>query len=507
MRPSSESSSAYSFELEIAELYSPQFVDRVFDIKNIVIDIDIFESIEKPYLTGTLLIINDNNLYSYFNFNGIQSIKLGFRLPEKNSKTIYKRFYIDKTIKNIKATDQESTILFHMIEDIGFVSEYININTVLEGKGSEIISKVVSNFFDRKVLNIDEENVIESQPPLKVAVPNLTPIETVNWVLDRMTSEDGAPYYLYSTLSGCEVSKDKLNSGLFLKNFQTMLNQPNRTNYPFTYSSSETNKNRASIEQQMFVIQSQYDEESADITALNDSGFVNSKFLFHDVNTNTTYIPGYDEPTIEYGANRTLPYGKRWTAKGFFDFAFGNIMPRNVTNALRDKYPGQGRIPYSLNTPPATRNDSNPLISQRPESRLIAQVYSSSVFGPEFQSYAEMNSDADHLKKVNSKALRNWVKFSPITFAVPGRFFLGGSVNNTIGVKYRLQFMASTAGGEMTLDTNKSGDYLMVSARHVFSRDGGYTVHFTGVKLSGKKEGIQNKVTAPPPIPYDEQRR
>lgn len=498
MRPSDQSSSAYSFELEIAELYSPNFPDRVFDIRNIVVEIDIFENLEKPYLTGNILLINDNDLYSVFNFNGIQSIVLGFRLPEKNSKTIRKRFYIDKTVQDIKATDRESALLFHLIEDIGYVSEYINVNNVFEGKGSEIIRKVVSSYFDRKVYFVDEVETIEPQKPFKIVVPNLTPLETTSWVLDRMTADDGSPFYLYSTLSGAEVSRDKLNTGLFLKNWQTMVNQVNRSNYPFIYSSAEVNRSNTSVDQQMFIIQNHYDEESSDITSLNDSGFVNAKFLFHDVNTNTTYIPGYDEQTINYGANRTLPYGKRWTAKAFFEKALGNS---KLSGAVVDKYPIDGRIPYSLTTSPNTLGDINPLISQRPESRVVAQVFSSATHDPGYYSYLEGLNDGEHLTKINSKALKNWSMFSPLTFTVPGRLFLNGSVNTTIGVKYKLQFI-SGVGEQARIDNHRSGDYLMYAARHVFSRDGGYTVHFSGIKLNGGKPGAQNNINAPAPPPY-----
>lgn len=499
MRPSDQSSSAYSFELEIAELYSPNFPDRVFDIRNIVVEIDIFEHLEKPYLTGNILLINDNDLYSVFNFNGIQSIKLGFRLPEKNSKTIVKRFYIDRTVQDIKATDRESALLFHLIEDIGYVSEYVNINKVFEGKGSEIIRKVVSSYFDRKVYFVGEVEIIEPQKPLKIVVPNLTPLETTSWVLDRMSAEDGSPFYLYSTLSGAEVSRDKLNTGLFLKNWQTMVNQVNRSNYPFIYSSAEVNRSNTSIDQQMFIIQNHYDEESSDLTSLNDSGFVNSKFLFHDINTNTTYIPGYDEQTINYGENRTLPYGKRWTAKAFFEKALGNT---KLSGAVVDKYPIDGRIPYSLTTSPNTRDDANPLISQRPESRVVAQVFSSATHDPAYYSYLEGLNDGEHLTKINSKALKNWSMFSPLTFTVPGRLFLSGTVNTTIGVKYQLQFV-SGVGEQARIDNHRSGDYLIYAARHVFSRDGGHTVHLTGIKLNGGKPGAHNNINAPAPPPYD----
>lgn len=496
MQQSDRSSSAYSFVLETAEIASPDLVTSI-DVKNLVIDIDIFESIDKPYLTGSVIMLDDNNLYSQINFTGIQTLRLGFRLPEKEYKTVYKKFYIDKIVKNIRATDREATLMFHIMEDIGFVSEYVNVNRALSGKGSEIITNLVRDYFGRTVYYVDKTNIIESQTPFKIVVPNLTPIETINWVLDRMSAEDGSPFYIYSTLSGAETSKDKTNSGLYLKNWQTMISQINRVKQSFSYSSAQVNKANTSIEQQMFVIQSHYDNDIGDITSVNDSGFVNAKFLFHDVNTNTTYIPGYNEPTISNGANQALPYGKRWTAKGMMDHVFAN---QRAASDISNRYPKNGRIPFDLNTEPNEKNnDANPLIHNRPESRLVSQVFGSSTHDPRFYSYLEGRRDVEHLTKINSKALKNWINFSPLTFAVPGRLFLNGSRNATIGVKYNLLF-TSNDRGEIVTDHRRSGDYIMFAARHTFSRDAGYTVHFTGVKLKG--ETVSSVITAPPPAPF-----
>jgi len=496
MQQSDQSSSAYSFVLELAEIASPNLVTPI-DVKNLVIDIDIFENIDKPYLTGSVIMLDDNNLYSQIKFNGIQTIKLGFRLPEKEYKTVYKKFYIDKIVKNIRASDRESTLMFHIIEDIGFVSEYINVNKAISGKGSEIITNLVREYFDRKVFFVDKDNITEAQTPFKLMVPNLTPIETINWVLDRMSADDGSPFYIYSTLSGVETSKDKTNSGLFLKNWQTMINQNNRIKQPFTFSSAQVNKSNTSIEQQMFSIQSHHDNDVGDITTINDYGFVNAKFLFHDVNTNRTYIPGYEQPTITNGANQSLPYGKRWTAKGMLDNVLAN---RKLTGTIADRYPSNGRIPYNLNSEPSERNpSSNPLLHTRPESRLVSQVFSSSTQDTQYYSYLEGRNDTEHLTKINSKALKNWVNFAPLTFAIPGRLFLNGSLNATIGVKYNLEFISSK-GEELVEDNLRSGDYIMFAARHTFSRDAGYTVHFTGVKITGKD--VANTLAPPPPAPY-----
>lgn len=498
MVPGDTSNSAYSFVLERADLYSPYFKgNRFLDIKNFVTDIDLFESINKPYMTGTLVFVDDKMMFSLINFQGIETITLELRLPEKEFKSIVRTFYIDRVVKNSRANDTESVIMLHLTEDIGFVSQFININRAFKGRGSEIISTVFKDYFKKDITIVDAENVIEAQEPFQVVVPNLNPIQTVEWVKDRITADNGAPYYLYSTLYG-----PKNKSAVLLKNWQTMITQSPRTSKPFTYSQADTNKNKLSIDQEMFLIDTHYDNEPSDIMDLNDNGFVNSKFMFHDVNTNTTYIPGYDQPTMEYGAQRTLPYGKRWTAKGMFENNYINgSVEKNIFNDIDNVYPSKARLPYDLNLAPNSEDDQlNPLLYKRPEGRVIANVYSRFAFDG-INSYADAKTDAEHLLKINSKALRNWSVTAPLTVSVPGRLFLNGSYHATVGVKYNWQFIGTLDGYTPTVDPRRSGEYVVFSTRHSFTRDNGYRVYMTGVGLTQRSLSDKDIVPANPPPP------
>ena len=73
--PQNRANSPFDYELERAIITSPQFNDGVtLDIKNVITDIEIFEHLDKPYLTGNIIFVDDNNIYNNVNFSGSEKI-------------------------------------------------------------------------------------------------------------------------------------------------------------------------------------------------------------------------------------------------------------------------------------------------------------------------------------------------------------------------------------------------------------------------------------------------
>ena len=477
--------SAHSFIIERADLITPQIPDKRFDLKNIILDIDIFEHINKPYLTGTVTVIDDTSLYSGINFKGIEYLALTLRLPDPGFKPITKVFYIDRVVTNQRANDQEAVLMFHISEDIKFIDEFINVNESFEGKGSEIIKQLMKRYFEK---NVETDRVVsETQPPFKIVVPNISPLSAADWVKDRITSQLGAPYYLFSTLA---------KPDLFLRNFETMIFNPVNTKVPFRYSQALVNKNQLSLDDEMFIIENHHDNETADISRLNDSGFVNAKFVFHDVVRNRMFVPGNTETTRYREGYNNSQVGKRWTAQGLFDTKFFEGRT-GTSQKLNSPYPSEARLPWKLDTDPNNSNPlENPRVHERPESRIITQLYASRQYGEQFYGYNEGRTETDHLMKVDSKAIRNWAVSSPLTFTVPGRLFLSGAVHATIGYMYRLEF-TSFINEQLFRDAKRSGDYLIFTARHSFSKDHGYRVHMTGISITAQNTRPSDKIETP----------
>ena len=134
------SESPFDYVLEKAVITSQKFIDGAsVDIKNVITDIEIFEHLDKPYLTGNVIFVDDNNVYNSIDFSGFEKLSLEFVLPDAGAIPIKKDFIIEKTIKNARSNDRSSTILFHIVEEHAFNSSLINVNKAYTGKPVEII--------------------------------------------------------------------------------------------------------------------------------------------------------------------------------------------------------------------------------------------------------------------------------------------------------------------------------------------------------------------------------
>ena len=53
----------------------------------------------------------------------------------------------------------------------------------------------------------------ESQDPVRIITPYISPLEAVQWLMDRATTDVGCPYYAYQTLYDQEEGVDKIRIG------------------------------------------------------------------------------------------------------------------------------------------------------------------------------------------------------------------------------------------------------------------------------------------------------
>ena len=68
---------------------------------------------------------------------------------------------------------------------------------------------------------------------MKLIVPNMTPLDAMSWIKNRVTTKDGYPFYLYSS-----IVKDELQ----FNDLKTMMEEPpwNKKN-PHSYIAAEQN--------------------------------------------------------------------------------------------------------------------------------------------------------------------------------------------------------------------------------------------------------------------------
>ena len=129
------------------------------DLGSSVTDFDIFENLNKPYLTASMVLVDTASVIETADILGGETVTIIIK-SLKNDETIeiIKKFYITKIVKSIHTSDGTEVDVIHLTEDIAYISNLLNINKSFTGRRSTIISKILKNNFQRS-LTINGEDV------------------------------------------------------------------------------------------------------------------------------------------------------------------------------------------------------------------------------------------------------------------------------------------------------------------------------------------------------------
>lgn len=512
------STTAYDFQLEVCELSPSKRGDLVIDLRKFVVEINIYESLSKPYLTGNVVVSDTIGLYPHLDIKGIDRIKIGVKLPDEDADVIERTFYIDHVVNSTRTNDNEIVYIFHIVEEIAYLSSFTLVNDYFEGgssgvgNGTQILQDLFRNYFSRNISTSGDgadprsrspRRYVEATPQIRYIAPNITPLAVAEAIRSRMVDERSTPYYLYSSLAG---------ENIYLQSFMDLLVHNSRYNRPFKFSQANGQGDRGSlsIEAQQYNIESYSDTATLDMSNLNNMGFVNSMFYFYDVTRAQPFNPHHNDPTITNGAIVPSGPGNHWTAYGMFNSSDiisiegGEVQFTGADEAVRYLYPENAVLPWEtpsgktnpqfntgdLTTALSTSDARNTVeaVHKRPASKQIINMIASAGFRDGFYSYNESPQQSDYLKLVDAHALRAWITSDPIEFVVPGRVFLSRPVGDrpyqtSIGRIADLQF-TTIEGNSIIPDLKRSGNHLLYAARHMFSVAEGYKVQFTGVKIN-----------------------
>ena len=422
----SELSIESQVELKITQaLISSDRTPAAVDIKNVISDFEIYENIMFPYLTANIIFVDQENIVQDMDFQGGEKLVLSFYHVEEMNKgaEITKEFFID-SIKDItKAGERDEVVRIHCTELIGLTSSLQNVNRAYTGAPSEMIQKIMSEFLDKTVLTIGNDSIRD----MKVIVPNLHPIEACLWLRKRTLTKDGFPFFLYSTI-GVE--------NLVLKDLGTMLTQqPINKKIPYFYAPSLTTS--TSI-QSYYAIQNYEYADTENLIGLIREGLVGAKYNFYSTFT------GLEDP-IKFNVDNNV---------------FKRLARQNSIGASNTRY----------NYAPGYK--FNDISFQDYESKNISQIHSSGSYTTNdttFKSYHEETTKGSNIKKVIEKSLRGFLSKTPLKITVKGRDFVTADNNYSIGKSIRINFLDTDSkidANAAKIDEKKSGDYIILEARH-----------------------------------------
>ena len=417
----------------------------VVDIARVISEINIYEHIDKPFLTGSILFNDNANLYNEINWLGTEKVEIEIALDEDGDNVINRVFRAQKINRAVKSNDQNETFLISIVEEHAYLSSLKKVQRSYEGYHVEIIEKILKDNLDLELM-YDRNKPFTGFKKRRVIVPNMTPLEAANWVKDSSPDAYGSPYYLYSTISDERIRYIDL---------ETILNlSPLNYSTPYIYAQAFGSKaSDFDLINQSYIIQSYRTANTEDLLNLVKRGYVGAQWNFFD-------------------AYKGEQYEVRHDIKKTFD----ELVSRQV-------------FPPTQNDP--TYDEDANLHSH--VSRELNQISTSRIYTDWdiYSSYHEDEDDVLHENKVVQKSLRSFLLKSPLDINVPGRNFLKRNHNMTIGNILRLRFHINddqeTSG--QAIDHKRTGEYLVYAARHVFTANR-YTVNLTCTKMA-QENGVE----------------
>ena len=431
----------YDFKYEKVQLTADR--GGSIDLRSAVAEINIYEHLERNFLTGDLTIIDNSNMFEDINWQGTEKLEIEISRPDGDAENFKKKFIVTYIAAGAKNNDNAAVYLLNLIEDSYFISALQMLGKAYTGKPSEIINTILD---DRSELNrtLDIQTP-ELQGQIRYIVPKIPPLKAISQLAMTATDTEGFPYYCYSALS----SEDKL----YMKNLKEMLQDTIAPqSEPFIYSQAATQKQEAfrSIPAKGKIIEAYRQANSMDTLMQIERGAIGSEWEFIDANQFVTNKFDYDFTTDVAKLRSALPANQNQV--NYDENAFGGIHTK--------------------------------------QSKYFPIMYTSHIYQDGLANLHDVDVLTSARTRATAHALRSHMQKEPLDIKLPGYHFFPEVDNfKTIGRSIPLHFLnndINSADGGSTADTvdkKMSGQYVIHACRHHFTLTR-YDVNITCVKFS-----------------------
>ena len=439
----SHQQSVFDFVLDSFIIHSHRHQDPIDVTQNVSV-FDIFESIEKPFLTGSVIIRDDMRLYDGTKINGTEVCEVVLSQPSTDAVPVFLTFVIQYVKGTQKVGDTVEMLDLKLIEQSAFHSNLKQFSKSYQGTPTEIITKICK---DQLGLAIDPPRIQESQGAMKVVIPYLRPFEACNMILRRMSTVDGLPYFLFKTI------KDE---PLQLKSFEELVETDSWTQqlYVFSNSNAKSALNDLSVNS-LFNVENYQANGTDGIFNLIKTGGVGSHYMVTDMTS------GQSE---KFKHNLDDLYNTL--------YAIGILKDEEESDIATGVYEMD-------NVPVEEMNSVN-----------VHRLISNNTYNDIKNIYEE--TDAGSLKlDATRNALFKLLNKSAMSITVAGMPYLLDDENRSIGRNFDFLYTANNShnpeSSDDLLDKKRSGKFLIYNARHVFDENEQHRTSLMGVKLGQLK--------------------
>lgn len=417
---------------------------KPIDITTSIATFEIYENIEKPYLTGNVIMRDDMRFYDGVKINGTEKCEITLSQPSLDAVPTTLEFTISYVKGTIKVSDQVEMLDLRIIETTAFNNMLNQFSRTYQGSPETIIKNICKDNIGQEV-SLPE--IKSAQTAIKVCVPYMNAYQACNWILSRMSTPEGLPYFLFKTI------KDK---PLQLKSFQEMAVTDTWNKLPYTFATSNMTTSTGNLSsEQIFNVENYGQIANEGIFDLVQNGSIGSKHSVTDIGSGQS---------IDFQHDLSDTY-RELTNIGVIENGQEPAVATNVYEIDNRNIEQMNNVNFHRLISNNTYNNWNNI----------------------YEEFDKASLRLDNSRRVIKKLLNK----SSISMTVPGLPFLLDDKNRSLGRNILFYYIANNSQavnvGEDMLDKKRSGKYLIYGARHIFDENEQHKVNLSAVKLGISK--------------------
>jgi len=425
------------------------------DIKRVMVELNIYESIYSNGLTGSIVVGDAQNLIGKLQINGTERISFKLSTPGTENQ----RDMVDASVETghpfhiYKITDRRQLNSNTLLYTLHFASREFMRN--LRTK----VSQAYNGRLDLSVMDIlTDENYLDSKKQIsfepcgnsdKIVIPNLRPYDAINMIAKRSLPEksNGVGYYFYET-----------TKGIYFRSWDNMVSVRGSYDRPvkqeFYYMPMNIDR-----------IAAKYNKIQHDYQSVESYRFLNN---FHDVAANTV-LGTYAHNVITYNI-----FNKSYKKSDYnYEYEFANSKHTDVANEKSN------RERYAIAASSFVDQDDKK-ISDYKESRVSLQPTTQFLHNEEKGAGYGIDVLQDGIKHAQGESQVNQVTNGTVlTMVVKGQSYLEA------GDLIKFNMLSNDPSNPTMLDPQYSGKYIITKIRHQVN-DKKYTMALECAKDSVK---------------------
>lgn len=158
---------------------------RVTDIRLIFDELNIYEDLLSPVITGNIVLHDSNDLINKLPITGFEYLSLEFEKPSSSQK--YSRiFRIYKLTDRQRVNAQNESFILHFCSEESVLNESCRVSKTYQGKTvDKIVKDIATNYLKIDDMRFPSSQIIPTIGTHSVIIPNWHPFFAINW-LSRM---------------------------------------------------------------------------------------------------------------------------------------------------------------------------------------------------------------------------------------------------------------------------------------------------------------------------------